>query len=194
MLCREKFSKFDLYVFHQRSTGISCWDSQISVYLLQAYENCRLDPMICLSLSIASMGRAMQRQADNRNYLVSQVSRIAVVPLMSKFLQAIGFLSQYRALRGAEDSSYADEIEYNYGRAFHHLGQRSEKSRLYWTRLISPAGLLSHAVNHYEKALNIVENRQKGCGDSAVRGQMFRRTYVVLTEYEGLWRCERSSV
>ena len=30
--------------------------------------------MICLSLSIASIGRAMQRQADNRHYLIAQVS------------------------------------------------------------------------------------------------------------------------
>jgi general transcription factor 3C polypeptide 3 (transcription factor C subunit 4) len=29
--------------------------------------------MICLSLAIASAGRAMQRQADNRHHLIAQV-------------------------------------------------------------------------------------------------------------------------
>lgn len=29
--------------------------------------------MICLSAAIASMGRAMQRQADNRHHLIAQV-------------------------------------------------------------------------------------------------------------------------
>lgn len=43
------------------------------VYLLHAYDYCREDPMICLSLSIASLGRAMQRQSDNRHHLITQV-------------------------------------------------------------------------------------------------------------------------
>lgn len=29
--------------------------------------------MICLSLAIASIGRAMQRQSDNRHHLITQV-------------------------------------------------------------------------------------------------------------------------
>ena len=44
-----------------------------TVYLLLAYDYFSEDPMICLTLAIASMGRAMQRQADNRNYLIVQV-------------------------------------------------------------------------------------------------------------------------
>lgn len=46
----------------------------ITVYLLQAFGHCPNDPVICLSLAVASLGRAMQRQADNRNYMVVQVS------------------------------------------------------------------------------------------------------------------------
>jgi len=45
-----------------------------SVYLLHAYDYCADDPMICLCLAIASIGRAMQRQSDNRHHLVVQVS------------------------------------------------------------------------------------------------------------------------
>jgi len=44
-----------------------------SVYLLHAYDYYPEDPMICLCLAIASVGRAMQRQSDNRHHLVIQV-------------------------------------------------------------------------------------------------------------------------
>jgi len=45
----------------------------VIVYLLHAYDYCSDDPMICLCLAIASAGRAMQRQSDNRHHLVVQV-------------------------------------------------------------------------------------------------------------------------
>ena len=44
-----------------------------SVYLLHAYDYFPDDPMICLCLAIASVGRAMQRQSDNRHHLIIQV-------------------------------------------------------------------------------------------------------------------------
>ena len=43
------------------------------VYLLHAYDYCPNDPMVCICLAIASIGRAMQRQSDNRHHLVAQV-------------------------------------------------------------------------------------------------------------------------
>jgi hypothetical protein len=46
----------------------------LAVYLLHVYDYCLNDPMICLCLAIASIGRAMQRQSDNRHHLVTQVS------------------------------------------------------------------------------------------------------------------------
>ena len=45
----------------------------LPVYLLQAYDYAPDDPMVCLSLAIASVGRAMQRQSDNRHHLITQV-------------------------------------------------------------------------------------------------------------------------
>ena len=48
-------------------------DRHLSVYLLHAYDYCPNDPMICLGLAISSMGRAMQRQSDNRHHLIAQV-------------------------------------------------------------------------------------------------------------------------
>ncbi|KAF9459393.1 hypothetical protein BDZ94DRAFT_1199583 [Collybia nuda] len=75
-------------------------------YLLHAYDYCPDDPMICLSLAIASIGRAMQRQSDNRHHLV---------------VQAMAFLTQYRKLRESDLQGMA-EVEYNFGRAFHQLG------------------------------------------------------------------------
>ncbi|EDR05756.1 uncharacterized protein LACBIDRAFT_329309 [Laccaria bicolor S238N-H82] len=75
-------------------------------YLLHAYDYCPDDPMICLCLAIASIGRAMQRQSDNRHHLVTQ---------------AMAFLTQYRSLRGRGMQSVR-EVEYNFSRTFHQLG------------------------------------------------------------------------
>jgi general transcription factor 3C polypeptide 3 (transcription factor C subunit 4) len=84
-------------------------------YLLHAYDYCPNDPMICLCLAIASVGRAMQRQSDNRHHLVTQ---------------AMALLSQYRKLR-ARDTRGLSEVEFNFGRAFHQLGLYSHAVRHY---------------------------------------------------------------
>ncbi|KAH7882558.1 hypothetical protein F5I97DRAFT_1906074 [Phlebopus sp. FC_14] len=96
-------------------------------YLLHAYDYCPEDPMICLSLGISSLGRAMQRQSDNRHHLV---------------VQGMAFLAQYRKTRRRAGEHVLPEIEFNFGRAFQQLG------------------LHSHAVIHYEKALQLVEERK----------------------------------
>ncbi|KAJ3890163.1 hypothetical protein GG344DRAFT_89051 [Lentinula edodes] len=75
------------------------------VYLLHAYDYCPEDPMISLSLAIASIGRAMQRQSDNRHYLIAQ---------------GMAFLSKYRTLRSV-DPARLSEVEYNFGRMFQQL-------------------------------------------------------------------------
>ncbi|RPD58991.1 TPR-like protein [Lentinus tigrinus ALCF2SS1-7] len=84
-------------------------------YLLQAYDNARDDAMVCLSLAIASVGRAMQRQSDNRHHLITQ---------------GMAFLTRYRELRG-ETAAGLDEVEYNFGRVFHQLGLHSLAVRHY---------------------------------------------------------------
>ncbi|KAF8957215.1 hypothetical protein BDZ97DRAFT_1924824 [Flammula alnicola] len=84
-------------------------------YLLHAYDYCPDDPMICLCLAIASVGRAMQRQSDNRHHLV---------------IQAMAFLSKYRKLRGIQDQGMR-EVEYNFGRTFHQLGLYSHAVKHY---------------------------------------------------------------
>ncbi|EPS96052.1 hypothetical protein FOMPIDRAFT_1151328 [Fomitopsis schrenkii] len=91
-------------------------------YLLHAYDYCPEDPLICLCLAIASFGRAMQRQADNRNHLITQ---------------GMAFLSRYRTLRGA-NSEDVDEVEFNFGRAFQQLGLHSLAVRHY-ERVLSAA-------------------------------------------------------
>jgi general transcription factor 3C polypeptide 3 (transcription factor C subunit 4) len=60
-------------------------------YLLQAYENCPEDPLVCMSLAIASLSRAMQRQADNRHHMIAQVGSIHDSPRAnSEFLPGFG--------------------------------------------------------------------------------------------------------
>jgi hypothetical protein len=56
------------------------------VYLLHAYDYCPDDPMICLCLAIASAGRAMQRQSDNRHHMVVQVR---VVIMLMNFVSQV---------------------------------------------------------------------------------------------------------
>ncbi|KAG6331587.1 hypothetical protein ID866_7502 [Astraeus odoratus] len=79
-------------------------------YLLHAYDYCPDDPMICLCLAIASIGRAMQRQSDNRHHLI---------------VQGMAFLSHYRNIRRQGGDHALPEIEFNFGRAFHQLGIHS---------------------------------------------------------------------
>lgn len=71
--------------------------------------------MICLSLAIASAGRAMQRQSDNRHHLITQ---------------CMAFLSRYRALRG-KDWEGMSEVEFNFGRMFQQLGLLSHAVKHY---------------------------------------------------------------
>ncbi|KAF9481095.1 TPR-like protein [Pholiota conissans] len=84
-------------------------------YLLHAYDYCPDDPVICLCLAIASVGRAMQRQSDNRHHLV---------------VQGMAFLSKYRKLRGVHDRGMR-EVEFNFGRMFHQLGLYSHAVKHY---------------------------------------------------------------
>jgi general transcription factor 3C polypeptide 3 (transcription factor C subunit 4) len=81
----------------------------------------------------------MQRQSDNRHHLVIQVCSSSITFASDlNSIQAMAFLSQYRKLRG-EDNTEMREIEYNFGRVFHQLG------------------LYSHAVKHYEHVLELAE-------------------------------------
>lgn len=62
----------------------------------------------------------MSRQTDNRHHQIAQVrlsrppSLLLLIPLRS---QGLAFMSQYRKLKGP-----CQEVEYNFARAFHHLG------------------------------------------------------------------------
>lgn len=58
-------------IFYGKHCLLIFWNFQ--VYLLHAYDYQPNDPVICLSLAIAYLGRAMQRQSDNRNYMIAEV-------------------------------------------------------------------------------------------------------------------------
>src|ERR1700727_200578 len=90
------------------------------------------DPVLELSIGLACLHRAMQRQADNRHILI---------------LQGMTFIFNYYRLVNAQSwkfpgiagLSMRQEAEYNVGRAFHQLG------------------LLSLATPYYERVLRISE-------------------------------------
>ena len=95
---------------------------EYAVYLLQAYDYAPDDPLICLSLAIASVGRAMQRQSDNRHHLITQVNLFHLIYHTHSYAsQGMAFLSRYRELRG-ETAPCVEEVEYNFGRVFQQLG------------------------------------------------------------------------
>ncbi|KAJ7185570.1 hypothetical protein C8R46DRAFT_382209 [Mycena filopes] len=95
-------------LYGQMSVAAKSYQSGI-FYLLHAYDLCPDDPMICLSLAMASFGRAMQRQSDNRHQLITQ---------------GMGLLARYRDLR-EEQLDGVGEVAYNFGRAFQQLGLHS---------------------------------------------------------------------
>lgn len=93
-------------LYGQMSLAAKSYQSAI-FYLLHAYDYCPEDPVVCLSLAIASLGRAMQRQSDNRHHMIAQ---------------GMAFLSLYRKIRKSSDDEMLAEVDYNFGRAFHQLG------------------------------------------------------------------------
>ncbi|KAJ7033739.1 hypothetical protein C8F04DRAFT_614968 [Mycena alexandri] len=92
-------------LYGQMSVAAKSYQSGL-FYLLHAYDLCPDDPMICLSIAMASFGRAMQRQSDNRHQLVTQ---------------GMALLAKYRDLR-EEPLDGVGEVDYNFGRAFQQLG------------------------------------------------------------------------
>jgi hypothetical protein len=131
--------------------------TSLTVYLLHAFDYCPHNPVICLSLAIASIGRAMQRQADNRHHLIAQVC------LSSAVVREIcdnGFLGH----------GFSNSLSLASRRRF------TRRSRLQHWSCISPsryvqhnswgllcskvrAGLLSHAVKHYKRTLDLIERK-----------------------------------
>ncbi|KIY47854.1 TPR-like protein [Fistulina hepatica ATCC 64428] len=109
-----KHNPFVITVYGFMCIAAKSYQSAI-FYLLHAYDYCSEDPVICLALSIASIGRAMQRQADNRHYLITQ---------------GLGFLSEYRRMRGSAPTDLM-EINFNFGRTFHQLGLLSHAVKHY---------------------------------------------------------------
>ncbi|KAF9241287.1 hypothetical protein BU15DRAFT_60913 [Melanogaster broomeanus] len=75
-------------------------------YLLHARDHKDLVTRLCLGVS--SLGRAMQRQSDNRNHLIAQ---------------GMTFLSQYQTIRRQDREHVFPEIQFNFGRAFQQLGR-----------------------------------------------------------------------
>ncbi|KDN41099.1 hypothetical protein RSAG8_07653, partial [Rhizoctonia solani AG-8 WAC10335] len=101
--------------YGQISMGTRSYQGAI-YYLLKAYDMTPNDPVICLSLGTPCIGRAMQRQADNRNHMVTQ---------------GFAFLSKYRSLRAGEGPLKAEEVDYNLGRGFQQLGLQAFAQKHY---------------------------------------------------------------
>ncbi|KAF8126331.1 hypothetical protein EV363DRAFT_1174437 [Boletus edulis] len=101
-----KNNPFPVILYGQLCLAAKSYQSAI-FYLLHGYDYCQEDPLMCLCFALSSLGRAMQRQADNRNHLIAQ---------------GMACLSQYRTARRQAGEHVLPEIEFNFGRAFQQLG------------------------------------------------------------------------
>jgi len=77
------------------------------------------DPFLCFLIAQSYFGRALNRQSDNRNFQIAQVCPRSSTSLT---LQGFAFLTRYRKL-SPQDPVSQEEVEYNFGRAFHGLGE-----------------------------------------------------------------------
>lgn len=122
---------------------------------------------------MAYLGRSMQRQADNRHYMIAQVGTDILMSdwfshTFHLFLpQSLAFLSQYRNIR-LKDQANVDEVEFNFGRAFHQIGGLlTIRSTQFVPRYFS--GLFHHASKHYHCVLDNTERRMKDNPTVSVR-------------------------
>ncbi|KAJ7848411.1 hypothetical protein B0H13DRAFT_2361910 [Mycena leptocephala] len=133
-------------------------------YLLMAYDHCQEDPMISICITVASLGRAMQRQCDNRHHLITQVDLLGPLSISELIVvrKAIAFLARYRALR-VKSGNHLVEIEYNVGRTFHQLA------------------LYSHAARHYERALAAAVNVTEPANISCTAEAAYNLSMIYVT-------------
>ncbi|KIY33595.1 general transcription factor 3C polypeptide 3 (transcription factor C subunit 4) [Cryptococcus gattii E566] len=120
----KKFSPYLNVILGQEMLASKAFKGAI-FYLTRAYELDPWNPFICLLIAQAYLGRAMTRQSDNKNYQIAQ---------------GMVFLSQYRKL-SPNSGPGMEDVEYNFGRAFHSIG------------------VPHFAVKHYEKVLDSVQQR-----------------------------------
>ncbi|EIW74984.1 TPR-like protein [Coniophora puteana RWD-64-598 SS2] len=147
----KKQNPIPLALYGQMCVAGKSYQSAI-FYLLYAVKYCPIDPVLHLSIASASLGRAMQRQADNRHHLI---------------VQAFGFLSKYRDVRrstyNANDATML-EVDFNFGRAFQQLG------------------LHSQAVTHYERVLVLADKRKEPGADIGVaREAAYNLSLILVT-------------
>jgi len=138
-----------------------------AVYLFRGYEHVQQDPLLCLMIAQAYLGRAMTRQSDNRNFQISQVGAEVPHPPFAVFgdgpgrvadKQGLAFLTKYRKYSRKDELSQ-EEVEFNYGRAFHGIG---ESSRKHAPSLI--IGVPHLAIKHYEFVLQSIQRRMNEAG------------------------------
>ncbi|PWN38777.1 TPR-like protein [Ceraceosorus guamensis] len=95
--------------------GTLSWQASLA-YWLRVFAKHQHDPLVSLGAAAACLQRAMQRQVDNRQHFV---------------LQAITLLASYRKLRHPKSV----EVEFNFGRAMHHIGL-NHKAEVHYRRAL----------------------------------------------------------
>lgn len=92
-ICASRFNLFQVVATDSKPFS--------QVYLLHAYDYRPDDPMVCLCLAIASIGRAMQRQSDNRHHLITQVrSMLFNLELYRRISSGYGIFDEVQKSKG----------------------------------------------------------------------------------------------
>lgn len=100
-----------LYVYSNLLGGNRNFISPIA-YLNRAYNRYSKDPMICLTLGLAHVHRAMQRLSSNRHI---------------QLLQGFSYMIEYQELRLVDATDYEkQEVEFNMGKLYHLIGLTTE--------------------------------------------------------------------
>jgi general transcription factor 3C polypeptide 3 (transcription factor C subunit 4) len=126
------------------------------VYCSRAYALCPKEPLISLLLGVTYLNRAVQRITDNRHLQI---------------VQGFTFLYKYFELR--QSLQYAQEAEYNLGRAFQSLSKYLPFYLIGIVRNSLPVSLsidlTNLAVPYYERALVLPSHKMvQEVGEEAV--------------------------
>ncbi|ODQ80279.1 hypothetical protein BABINDRAFT_171250 [Babjeviella inositovora NRRL Y-12698] len=115
----EKENPYLLHIYYCLLSGGKSYVPSLG-YALRAYKHFNKDPMLCFIVGLNNLHRSMQRLSLNRHFQV---------------LQGFSYLMEYADLRQGKTVYEEQEVNYNFGRAFHMLG------------------LTTLAVPYYEKVL-----------------------------------------
>lgn len=117
-----------------------------AAFFARAYAIQPTDPLLCLVTAVAFLSRSTNRQTDNRHHMV-----LTAMTFLQKYLQHRQTHTAEQGGEGRRDKHWA-EMEYNRGRAMHHVG------------------LVHLAEKHYRAVLDYEQQEEADTGTGTENG------------------------